>query len=429
MNTPIDNQTIYYIHNLRSAFRCLRGNLMSTKSILRHASALLAASCVIFASAVTAQSACLSPDPAIIPAAIADAVKELPEAIQADFAGYGSPVVASPYREFVSDAQKPWVVGYSNSFSGNAWRAGALASLESSMENYRAKGLVGELIVTDSNGNITTQIQQMRSLIQRGVDLIISIPGSPTAMNDVIEEAFKAGIPVVTLASPVTSPYAINVDVNGYLYARTTALGLATLLGGAGNIVAIQGIPGTSGSELFKSGADSIFASCPDLKVLAELTGEWSNSVAQTALVQWLTSNPAQIDGVWQQGSMFMGTVQALQQAGRKLVPVVIGNPDQNALAFWRDNLPNGFSTVGTANPPGAGMALSLDAGLRVLLGQGLKVSNIVVAPPLIDDAKLKDWVKPEYTLESTGVGEPAPGTWLPVSELDAYFLNPGAIQ
>ncbi len=402
---------------------------MNMNITLRHAFALSVGGCMAYGSAATAQNTCLTPEPAVIPAAIADAVKDLPEAIQAAFAGYGSPVVASPYIDFTSDAERPWVVGYSNSFSGNAWRAGALASLEASMETYRAMGLVGELIVTDSNGNITTQIQQMRSLIQRDVDLIISIPGSPTAMNGVIEEAYNAGIPVVTLASPVTSPYAINVDVNGFLYARNTALGLATLLEGTGSIVAIHGIPGTSGSELFKSGADSIFANCPDLKILAELTGEWSNSVAQTALVQWLASNPAEIDGVWQQGSMFMGSVQALEQAGRPLVPVVIGNPDQNALAFWRDNLAGGFSTVGTANPPGAGMALSLDAGLRVLLGQGLRVSNIVVAPPLIDDVSLADWVKPEFTLESTGVGEPKPGSWLLATDLDSYFVTPGAIQ
>ena len=399
--------------------------------VTRRAARSWAASAVtlLMTSTVAMADECLSPPPVTMDPEIAQAVSVLPAEIQAVFAGYSSPVVASPYADFKAPSDKPWTVGYSNSFSGNAWRAAALASLESSMETYQAAGLVDELIVTDSNGNITTQLQQMRSMIQRGVDLIVAIPGSPTAMNDVIKEAFDAGIPVITLASPVTSPYAVNVDLNGFQHARGTALGLAKVLNGQGTILAVQGIPGTSGSEIFKSGAYSIFDNCPGIKIAADLSGEWSNSVAQTAVLQWLSSNPEPIDGIWQQGSMFMGSVNALQQAGRPLVPVVLGNPDENALAFWRDNSANGFTTVGTANPPGAGMALTFEVGLRVMQGQGLKVSNVVVASPLITDETLDQWVKPEFTLESAGVGEPMLGTWLSAADLDAYFIRPAALR
>ena len=62
---------------------------------------------------------------------------------------------------------------------------------------------------------------------------------------------------------------------------------------------------------------------------------------------------------------------------------------------------------------------------MRVLLGQGLKVSNVVVRPPLITAETLKDWYKPDFTVNSTGVGEPPPGTWMPDSILDGYFTNP----
>lgn len=391
--------------------------------------AILAGALSVFAGAALAQDACLTNQPGALPAdSKALLEKELPADAQAGFEGYGSPVVASPFATFKPAHEKPFVIGYNNSFSGNAWRAAALAQLESDVEKYKKLGLVKDLIVTDSNGDISTQIQQMRSMIQRGVDLIISIPGSPTAMNGVIDEAFAAGIPVITLAAPVTTANAINVDTNGYLIGKTMALGLVQKLNGKGNILTIQGIPGTSGSELIKAGGEAVFKNCPDIKIVADLVGQWSNSTAQTAVLQQLSTNPTEIAGIWQQGSMFMGTINALEQAGRPIIPVTVGNPDQNALAYWHDNLDKGFSTVGSSNAPGAGMDVVFRTGMRVLLGQGLKVSNVVVRPPLITAETLKDWYKPDFTVNSTGVGEPPPGTWMSDSILDGYFTSPAAL-
>lgn len=402
---------------------------MSLSPIRAFRIAILAGALSVFSGAALAQDACLTNQPGALPAdSKALLEKELPPDAQAGFEGYGSPVVASPFATFKPAHEKPFVIGYNNSFSGNAWRAAALAQLESDVEKYKKLGLVKDLIVTDSNGDISTQIQQMRSMIQRGVDLIISIPGSPTAMNGVIDEAFAAGIPVITLAAPVTTANAINVDTNGYLIGKTMALGLVQKLNGKGNILTIQGIPGTSGSELIKAGGAAVFNNCPDIKIVADLVGQWSNSTAQTAVLQQLSTNPTEIAGIWQQGSMFMGTINALEQAGRPIIPVTVGNPDQNALAYWHDNLDKGFSTVGSSNAPGAGMDVVFRTGMRVLLGQGLKVSNVVVRPPLITAETLKDWYKPDFTVNSTGVGEPPPGTWMPDSILDGYFTSPAAL-
>lgn len=391
---------------------------------------LLLSACVLAAGTggAWAQDACLADTEAPIPDDVAAAVALLPEANRPAFQGYQIPVVESPYADFKAENEGPWTIGYNNSFSGNAWRAAALASLEADVEKFKAAGLVDDLIVTDSNGNISTQIQQMRSMIQQGVDLIISIPGSPTAMDAVIKEAFDAGIPVVTLAAPVTSPYALNVDTNGFLLGKTMATGLVQLLGGKGTIMTVQGIPGTSGSEMIAAGGASVFANCPDINIIADLVGQWSNSVAKTAMLQALSTNPAPIDAVWQQGSMFMGITQAIEQAGRPLVPVTIGNPDQNALAFWHDKMAEGYKTVGTANAPGAGMDLVFRVGIRTLMGQGPKISGIVVRPPLITADTLEGWWKPEYTQESTGVGEPPPGTWMSDEVLDGYFNNPAPL-
>lgn len=402
---------------------------MSLQSLTLKTALLAGGLTLLAGGALAADDACTTAQPGALPADSAEMLqKSLPPEAQAGFEGYGSPLFASPFVNFKPPHEKPWTIGYNNSFSGNAWRAAALAELQKNVDKYKKLGLVKDLIVTDSNGDTPTQIQQMRSMIQKGVDVIISIPGSPTAMNAVIDEAFQAGIPVVTVAAPVTTANAINVDTNGYLIGKTMALGLAQILNGKGSILTVEGIPGTSGSELIKAGGQAVFKNCPNIKIVADLVGQWSESAAQTAVLQQLSTNPTAIDGVWQQGSMFMGVITALEQAGRPIVPVTVGNPNQNSLAYWHDNAAKGFKTVGTSNAPGADMELAFRTAMRVMMGQGLKVSGVVARPPLITADTLDQWWKPGFTVDSTGVGEPPPNTWMPDSVLDGYFTNPAPL-
>ena len=42
--------------------------------------------------------------------------------------------------------------------------------------------------------------------------------------------------------------------------------------------------------------------------------------------------------------------------------------------------------------------------------------------------ADLDKWWKPEFTVDSTGVGEPPAGTWMTDATLDGYFANPAPL-
>jgi len=354
------------------------------------------------------------------------AIPSLPKSLRANYSMYPNLVAASPYIHFRSASKKPYTIGYSNSFSGNAWRAAALKTLKDDVAAYKKVGIVKSLIVDDSNGNNTVQIQQMRSMILQKVDVIIAIPGSADALNGVIQQAYKAGIPVITVAAPVTTPDAINLDVNAFEAGANMATGLATVLGGKGNIMTVEGISGTSGNATFMAGGNAVWARCPNIKVIADVIGQWSESVAKTAMIQALTTHSQHLNGVWQEGSMFMGITQALQQEGRSsMIPVTIGNPSQNSLAYWHQNAKKGYKTSGTANSPTGDMDASFRIAIRTLEGQGPKIATIVVKPPVITAANLAQWYRPTYTVNSTGVGVPPANSWLPNSQMNGFFAHP----
>lgn len=376
----------------------------------------------------------------------AKVIKPLGPEVAAGYQGYAAPLMRTPYESWKAKPG-PWTVGYSDSFSGNAWRAAAKAAMEANFDAAKEQGVVGgDLIVTDSNLKTEVQIQQMRSMIQHHVSIIFSIPGSPTALNGVIKEAYDAGIPVLTLNSPVTSPYAINVEVNEFLAGARQAQGLVYVLGGKGDIMTVQGLSGAPASTQIEGGGTAIFETCPEIDVVDSFDGEWNDASAKTAMLQALSTNPGDINGVWEQGSMTKGIIEAFEQQGREVPPVTAGNPNQSAIGYWQEHKAEGYPPVGSTSPSTAGADAMFRIGMRVLEGKGPKVNAFVGDPPIIlsDDAVkgaeaafpgvdvqgLSEWENPEWTFSSPGVANPPSGpngSWLNDQLLDKLFNQPGS--
>ena len=121
------------------------------------------------------------------------------------------PVGASPLREFKAKNPPPWKIGYASSYAGNTWRANAMDYLQNVViPKYKELGLISEVIVTQSNLNDSTQIQQMRQLVDQGVDAIFVCCSNPTALNQTVQYAYDKGVPTFSLTGYLTAPTAIN---------------------------------------------------------------------------------------------------------------------------------------------------------------------------------------------------------------------------
>lgn len=164
----------------------------------------------------------------------------LPEDVMNSYDGFPGTIFESAYKDFDAPSDPPWTVGFSESFSGNTWRQLVQETLRTSVEEAKKEGLVDELIFLDSNLDNQTQIQHIRSMMQQGADIIFTIANSPTGLNGVIKDAYDEGIPVVTVGSYVTSPYAINVGMNYYKEGQNMATGIVQDLDGQGNVIMVK---------------------------------------------------------------------------------------------------------------------------------------------------------------------------------------------
>ncbi|MET9357254.1 substrate-binding domain-containing protein [Streptomyces sp. NPDC006617] len=355
-------------------------------------------------------------------------LSQLPKDIREGYNGYFAPVDTSVYKGFKADASGPLKIGYSDSFSANGWRGDALARLKQDATALRKSGVVSSLQTANSNLDNSLQIQQITSMINQRVDAIIAIPNSPTAFNNVIKQAYDAGIPFITLNSHVTSPYAINVDTNYHLTGELVGAGLAKKVKGKGDVLIVDGIAGSPASTTLHEGYQAAFDKCPGIKVTGSLEGQWSEATAKSVVLQHLSTHPGQLAAVVNSGGMTNGILQALEQTGRKPVPIGDANPDQGSLVSLRKLLSDQY--VAGVTPAAQGMDAALLTAIAVLRGQGPKVDAIVATPSQITGrAALDSWIRDGWTASSAAQAPAPPGVdWLSPQQLRSYFERPGQL-
>ena len=362
-------------------------------------------------------------------AALADGVDELPQDIQQrlynkDMLDPQQPIGPSVYRDWKAKRSPPWTIGYASSYAGNTWRALAMDRLQNEIiPKWKALGLIKDVIITQSNLKDSVQIQQIRQLVDQGVDAIIVCCSNPTALNQSVKYAYDKGVPVFSFTGYLTSPYAVNSSNNYQLGGHQVGSALVDQLGGKGNVLVVEGIPGTSGSDSQDRGMKAGLAATPDIKVVGDVAGMWTDQIGQAEVQKWLATHPGQLDGIVVQSAAELGVLRALQQSGRKMVPVTIGG-ETGALCYWRKH-PDYLKESYQLWPPGDDIELIWNIMMRTLEGQGPKIQSVLVDSVkfTFDDVKGRmgeDCDENSDKWENVGIDK-----WGGTSYLDPFFMHP----
>jgi ribose transport system substrate-binding protein len=334
------------------------------------------------------------------------------------------PIGPSAYRDWKSPNPPPWTIGYASSYAGNTWRAGVMDRLTNVLiPKWKKLGLVKEVIVTQSNLKDTLQIQQMRQLVDRGVDAIIVCCSNPTALNQTVKYAYDKGIPTFSFVGYLTSPYSINSSSNyqqaGYLIGKW----MAEELNKKGKVLVVEGIPGTSGSDSQDRGVKAGLAAYPDIEVVGSIAGMWTDQVAQAEVQKWLATHPGQLDGIVVQSAAEMGVLKALEQSGRDMIPVTIGG-ELGAICYWRKHI-DYISSAYHVWPPGDDFELIWDIMMRTLQGQGPKLQTVFADVVPFGKTDVTAMMGEDCDENDKLWAHVGPQVWGSKEYLDNFFLRP----
>jgi ribose transport system substrate-binding protein len=160
------------------------------------------------------------------------------------------------------------------------------------------------------------------------------------------------------------------------------------------------------------------------MKIVGTVAGAFDPATAKTAVLQFLASHPAKIDGVFQVSGMTPGIISAFQQVGRPVPPVGDVNPGAPSLVYWSQHKGT-YHGSGVAISPERTGEYTMSLGLALLAGRGVKVTDVPFAPPVITDSNLSQWLEPGWT-SSTPAQANGPASALPIKALvDSYTAKP----
>lgn len=294
-------------------------------------------------------------------------------------------------------AAEKFKVFLSMSFIGNDWQAEA-ANMVKAMAAHKSLADKVDLQVQVAGPNAQRQIQQINAMVQAGAQAIVIFPISPTALNQVVKNACDKGVKVFAYDAEITEPCAYNISIDQEEAGRVTAEWLVKKLNGKGDIVLVTGVPGTSVDNLRTKAAKEVFAKHPDIKVVGEAVGMWSQAVARTELSKiTATRNWDQISGLWMQAGCYTANAMQLEagKTAEQLLPcagegsnggriqmLAAGTEVEGAASPYA---PLGAPRISYASPPYSG-GLALKLAVQALEGKDVPKKTVLPLPVVTND-------------------------------------------
>ncbi len=190
-------------------------------------------------------------------------------------------------------------------------------------------GAVGEakkaginLIVLDSQNDPAKEIANVEDLLSKGVAAILINPTDSDAVGNAIKMANRAKIPVITLdrganAGTVVSHIASDNVAGGKMAGKF----IADKLGKKGNVVELEGIPGTSAARDRGKGFNEALKGSA-VKVVARQAADFDRTKGLNVMENILQSQP-KIDAVFAHNDeMALGALRAVQAAKKNIMVV-----------------------------------------------------------------------------------------------------------
>jgi D-xylose transport system substrate-binding protein len=271
----------------------------------------------------------------------------------------------------------------------------------------RITELGGLPLVRNANGELQTQIDQGKSLINEGVKVIAVVSVDGNALGELVDFANKSGVKIIAYDRLIR-----NCDLNYYISFDNIRVGelmarFMVKLKPTGNYVFINGPVSDYNSKLIRQGQMNVlqpYIDKGDIKVILDKSvGAWGPLESLMIMDEFLSENKKSKPDVVMAASdaLAEGVVQALSASSEYKHTLVTGQ-DANLTAC--KNIMQGYQTISVyksikkISNEAADLAMKLAKGENVKLGKTtnngkVEVPSILFEPVIVYKNNLKDTV------------------------------------
>ena len=186
----------------------------------------------------------------------------------------------------------PYFVGISQC-SEDIWRYKQNKELE--MGSYIFDNINLELMSADDSDQL--QIQQIQEFVDKKVNLLIVAPNSTNKVTDVLDKAYDRGIPIILFDRKTNSDkFTAFMGADNYNIGQTMGKLIAGHMKGAGTLVEITGLKGSSPAIERHNGFIDALKQYPGIRVISSELGDWTEKSGEKAMEEVLLKYDGHID-------------------------------------------------------------------------------------------------------------------------------------
>ena len=248
-----------------------------------------------------------------------------------------------------------------------------------------------ELKFAAAYDNDERQVQQIDSLVNDGIDLLIVAPNQVQTISPAIDRAYDKGIPVIVFERKTSSQkYTALISADNYEMGRVMGEYIVSRLHGQGTVLEIKGLAGSSPAIERHNGFMDALKDTPGIKVVGSLQGDWTEPTAYESTKQWLANNKdIHVDLVFGANDRTaMGARKALSTLNSQLSTLfcgIDGLPGENGgIQLVRDSLLDASYIYPTHGDQ------IIDLAIRILDGKPYKKETMLMSALVTrDNAKV----------------------------------------
>lgn len=212
------------------------------------------------------------------------------------------------------------VVGFSQSEKeANPFRIAETQSIKDEAKKVGVK----KLLTTNAQSQLSKQISDIQDMLSQGAQFLIVAPLNSDGLEPALKAAAAKKVPVLTIDRKVNSTackdYVAFLGSDFVEQGKRAADAMIKVTGGKGKVAILLGASGNNvTTDRTKGFVDQLKAKAPDLKIVAQQTGEFARDKGQQVMEQLIQSKP-DITAVYAENDeMGLGAVTALKAAGKK---------------------------------------------------------------------------------------------------------------
>ncbi len=192
-----------------------------------------------------------------------------------------------------------------------------------SIKDEASKIGVKQLLTTNANSQLSKQISDIEGMLNQGAQILIVAPLNSDGLQPAFDAAKAKKVPVITIDRQVNltacTDYLTFIGSNFVDQGKRAADALAKSANNKGDIAILLGSSGNNVTTDRTSGfVDEIAKVAPDMKIVAQQTGDFSREKGQQVMGTLLQANPSITAVYAENDEMGLGAIVAISAAGKK---------------------------------------------------------------------------------------------------------------